>query len=143
MSKRILFYLMMTVALGGCADPPGLAKAKPYNMEEESQATAVYQKYSPHLQQIDGVLTTYLTATNNPRSLTVVVKDEKSAEAVREKYGRRIDGMRLSVKVINREVPDDDPIEGVPTQTVPDTWWGKVVQFFNGISVPWLPKPNS
>jgi hypothetical protein len=141
--KPILFSLLIAAALGGCADPPGLAKPKPYSMEEEGQATAVYQKYSGHLQQMDGVLTTYLTATNNPRALMVVVKDDKTAGEVRAKYGRRVDGMRLSVKVLDREVADDGPIEEVPTQTVPDTWWGKVVSFFQGISVPWLPAPRN
>jgi hypothetical protein len=142
--KPILFSLLIAAALGGCADPPGLAKPKPYSMEEEGQATAVYQKYSSHLQQLDGVLTTYLTATNNPRELMVVVKDDKTRKIIRDKYGRRVDGMRLSVKVLDSEVADDDgPIEAVPTQTVPDTWWGKVVSFFQGISVPWLPAPRN
>ena len=143
MSKRILFMALIAAALGGCADPPGLAKPKPFDYQEEQQATSVYQKYKGHFQAIDGVMTSYLTANNNPRAIMVVVRDKETAEKVRARFGRRVDGLRLRTSVVDRDVPDDAPIEAVPTQTLPDTWWGKVLGFFQGWSPPWLPKPEN
>lgn len=148
MSKRILLSLMIGAALAGCADPPGLPKPKPLDLAEEQRSTALFQKYGPHVRQVDGVLNTYLTANNNPRTLIVVVKDQKSADAVWNQYASVIEreGLPMRTKIAERNVPDDGSggaIEAVPTQTVPDTWWGKVVGFFQGWSVPWLPKPSN
>lgn len=141
MSKPILFTLLLTTALSGCADPPGLPKPKPFDLQEEQRSSAAYNKYKLLVQQMDGVVTTYLTRNNNPRQMIVIVKDHKSEEAVWQAYGHAVerDGVPMSIKVQDRDVPDDAPIEAVPTQTVPDTWWGKLVSFFQGLSVPWMP----
>ena len=78
MSSRIAIGLLLTVTLVGCADPPGLPKPKPFDLQEEQRATATYDKYKNLVQDTDGVLTTYLTQTNNPRRMVVVVKDDKA-----------------------------------------------------------------
>ena len=138
MSSRIAIGLLLTVTLAGCADPPGLSKPKPFDLQEEQRATATYDKYKGVVQNTDGVLTTYLTQTNNPRRMVVVVKDDAAAKAVKKSYRDSIlaDGLKLKVAVVDRE-GEDDPIEAVPTATTPDTWWGKVLSFFQGLRAPW------
>ncbi|MOA52283.1 hypothetical protein D3C78_1755580 [compost metagenome] len=103
---------------------------------------AVYKKYKGHFQAIDGVMNSYLTANNNPRSIVVVVRDRKTAKAVEKEFGNRVDGLLLETSVVERDLPDGAPIEAVPKQDLPDTWWGKVLGFFQGWSAPWLPKPG-
>jgi hypothetical protein len=131
---------MLMLTLAGCADPPGLSKPKPFDLNEENRSTATYNKYKSVVQNTDGVLTTYLTQTNNPRRMIVVVKDEKTAESVKSAFRDKVltDGLSMKVRVVDRQ-NDDDPIEAVPTESTPDTWWGRILQFFQGIRAPWQP----
>ena len=111
-------------------------------MQEETRSTAAYNKYKDPVQKMDGVLTTYLTRNNNPRELVVVVRDEKTGDAVYDAYSRAIkqEGLRMQIKVVDREgAGDGNPIEAVPTETTPDTWWGRVLMFFQGLRAPWTP----
>jgi hypothetical protein len=111
-------------------------------MQEEARSSAAYNKYKLLVQQMDGVVTTYLTRNNNPREMVVVVRDHKAEEAVWQAYGHAVerDGLPMHLKVLDRDAPEGvSPIEAVPTESQPDTWWGKLIGFFQGLRAPWTP----
>lgn len=134
MSTRLLWALVVTACLAGCADPPGVAKPKPLNYQEEHKASEIYHRYASQIDDIDGVLNTYLTASNNPRRVVVVVADRKARSAVREKFGKELEGLKIRYEIADRDVPDDEPIEAVPTAGLEaGGFWGQVVTFFASV----------
>lgn len=125
------------VSLAACTDPPGTPKPLPTDRAEESAAVAMYRKYAPHVREIDGVLSTGLTNNNNPRQLVVVVKDDQARQRVSGRFKDSLEGLPLVVKVAPSYLEDGQGIAAVPTQTVPDTWWGKLLEFFRTLPT-WL-----
>jgi hypothetical protein len=133
---RLLSTIVLAAFMAGCADPPGIAKPKPMNYQEESKAGEIYNKYSGKLKEVDGVVTTYLTASNNPRRVVVVVRDRKARNAVKDKFGTDLDGLKLKFKTAENDVDVDDsaPIEAVPTSGFEaGGWWGQVLGFFTSV----------
>lgn len=135
MLTRLLCSIVLTAVMAGCADPPGVAKPKPLNYQEEAKASEIYHRYSPQLKDVDGVVTTYLTASNNPRRVVVVVKDRKSRNAVKEKFGTNLEGLKMKFKTAETDADiDDGPIEAVPTSGLEmGGIWGQVLTFFTSV----------
>lgn len=129
MRSRFLTSLFACAVLAGCADPPGTPKPLPLNYQEENQAIQVYRKFQPHLQGVEGVQETYLSANNNPRRVVVVVRDEASAARVRKQFGKNLDGLKMRFEIADQDKPEDGPIQKVPTVEQPTTWWGKIVWY--------------
>ncbi|MEB3195719.1 MAG: hypothetical protein VKP62_00805 [Candidatus Sericytochromatia bacterium] len=118
--------LLLGVALAGllgCADPPGMRKPLPLDPAEEGQALATYRKAAQEVQQVDGVLGTYLTRTNNPREMVVVVRDKPARKRVGEKFGGEIAGLSLRVELAPKGFEDEqEPIEEVQNEKLPSNW---------------------
>lgn len=137
--SRLLIPPLMALAVGlsACADPPGMPKPLPTDHIEESSAMAMYRKYAPHLREIEGVFSTGLTSNNNPRQLVVVVKDDTAKKRVTSRFKDSLEGLPLVVKIAPSYAEGEGAIEAVPTQTEPDTWWGKLAEFFRTLPT-WL-----
>jgi hypothetical protein len=138
-ARRLLFSLLIAASLGACADPPGTPKPLPVNYAEENKSAVTYGKYSPLIREVPGVMSTYLTANNNPRTLVVVVPDNATANAVTAKFGTAVDGLPLDVQIQRKDDFDRDPgeLQQVPKAEMPTTWWGKVMFFLTNWRQMW------
>jgi hypothetical protein len=123
--RRVVVSWLALVALSACADPPGMPKPLPVNFQEESHAVQVYDKYAPAIRQIPGVLTTYLTANNNPRQVVVVVQDDPTYVAVQKQFNNKLDDVPLVIRVQTKDTFNTDPgdVKQVPKVELPTTWW--------------------
>jgi hypothetical protein len=121
----------LLLALAGCADPPGIKKPLPPDAAEVLAATSAHKRLAAELRTEPGVLGTYLTQTNNPRRLVVVVQDEATLERLEQSRPRRYDGLKIRYEVAPQGfVADSDaPVEAVPTETLPEGWWDRFVYY--------------
>lgn len=135
--RALALFLLLSLTLSACADPPGAPKPRPLDPAEDAQVLTVYRKYSEHIRLEKGVINTYLTAHNNPYRVMVVVKDSQTREALTAKYGEVIDGVSVGYTVATKLRPDDDElgIEEVASEKLPQTWWEQVVYFLKTLQL--------
>ncbi|MEB3328928.1 MAG: hypothetical protein VKQ33_06815 [Candidatus Sericytochromatia bacterium] len=129
MPLRVLLQGFLLLALAGCADPPGLKKPLPPDAAEVLAATSAHRRLAAELRSEPGVLGTYLTQTNNPRRLVVVVRDAATLERLERTRPRRYDGLKLRYEVAPQGFVADSeaPLEAVPAETLPEGWWDRLV----------------
>jgi hypothetical protein len=139
--SRPLLCLACLAALAGCADPPGTRKPLPLDYGEQTKAQQVYRALSPQLSKYDGVVGSYLTATNNPRRIVVVVKDKDTRDQMKQLFGRDRDGVKIRYEIASKGFEHDDgPIEAVPNQDLPVTWWDKVMFYMKHFAYRVMPE---
>src|SRR5687767_4409904 len=92
---KALSSFMCLLVLAGCADPPGMRKPLPIDYQEQSRAQAVYRTLGPQLTQFPGVVGSYLTQSNNPRRIVVVVRDKAVLKSMKSLYGKERDGVKI------------------------------------------------
>lgn len=131
---RPILLLTCILALAGCADPPGMRKPLPLDTREQFAASETYRRIGPELARQPGVVGTYLTQTNNPRRLVIIVRDEATMETIKKQYGRKIDDLRIRYEVANKGWDPNEGIEAVPTESLPTTWWDKVIFYFKNFA---------
>ena len=138
MPLRLLLHGLLLLTLAGCADPPGIKKPLPTDAAEVLASTSAHKRLAAELRAEHGVLGTYLTQTNNPRHLVVVVQDEATLERLEQSKPRRYDGLKVRYEVAPRGfVADSDaPIEAVPTEAVPEGWWDRAVYYVRHYAQP-------
>jgi hypothetical protein len=121
----------LLLALAGCADPPGISKPLPPDAAEILASTNAHKRLAAEFRTEPGVLGTYLTQTNNPRRLVVVVRDEATLERLERSRPRRYDGLKIRYEVAPQGFVADSeaPIEGVPTEALPEGWWDRLVYY--------------
>lgn len=139
MSPRPLASLLCLLVLAGCADPPGLKKPLPVDYQEQTKAQEVYRRLGPQMAKYDVVVGSYLTQTNNPRRIVVVVKDKAAREQMRMLFGKSVDGVKIKYEVAAKGFDVNEGITEVPKQDLPQTWWDKVVYYFKNFAYRVLP----
>lgn len=139
MLRRSLASLVCLLVLAGCADPPGVKKPLPVDYQEQNKAQEVYRRLGPQMAKYDVVVGSYLTQTNNPRRIVVVVKDKAAREQMKMLFGKEVDGVKLKYQIAEKGFDTDDGITEVPKQDLPQTWWDKVVFYFKNFAYRVLP----
>jgi hypothetical protein len=114
--------------LGACADPPGLRQPLPVDQREEYASYASFRNLANELSKEDGVLSTYLTRTNNPRELVVVVRDKDVRRRIDQRYQGRLNGLTIRVELAPVGF-EEEGIRAVPKEMLPTTWWGKLFYY--------------
>jgi hypothetical protein len=90
---------------------------------------ASHRQLARELAQEDGVLSTYLTQTNNPRELVVIVRDKDIRRRVDDKYRGRLNGLTIRVELSPKGF-EEQGILAVTKEELPSTWWGWLVYYF-------------
>lgn len=139
MPRRPLVSLLCVLLLAGCADPPGLRKPLPVDYQEQNKAQEAYRRLGPQLAKYDVVVGSYLTQTNNPRRIVVVVRDKAAREQMRMLFGKEVDGVKIKYEIATKGFDVDEGITEVPRQDLPQTWWDKVVYYFKHFAYRVLP----
>lgn len=129
MSLRALLGAVLLLLLAACADPPGVSKPLPTDPAEVTASTNAHKRLAADLRAEPGVLGTYLTQTNNPRRLVVVVQDEATRDRISNGRPRRYDGVKLRFEIAPQgfRADSDAPIAAVPVEAVPEGWWDRFI----------------
>ena len=137
--RRPVLSLAVLLALAGCADPPGLKKPLPLDYQEQSHAQDVYRRIGPQMAKYDGVVGSFLTQTNNPRRIVVVVKDKTTRDQMRMLFGKENDGVKIRYEISDKGFDANAGIEAVEKVDLPVTWWDKVVFYLKNFANRVLP----
>lgn len=130
--------LLALICLTACADPPGVRQPLPSDPREEYAAYAAYRQVASDLSKEDGVLSTYLTRTNNPREVVVVVRDKDVRRRLDDRYRGRMNGLPLRVELAPKGF-EEEGIQPVPQENLPTTWWEKLVYYMRHYAFRWWP----
>lgn len=141
-SKKILGVFLALACLLSCAEPPGLRQPLPPDPREEFAAYAAYRRAASDLGKEEGVLSTYLTRTNNPREVVVVVRDKDVRRRLDGKYRGRVNGLPVRVELAPKGF-EEEAIQRVQQEMLPTTWWEKVVYYLRHYAFRWWPGARS
>lgn len=138
--RRTLLTCLCLATLAGCADAPGVKKPLPIDYQEQSKAQAIYRRVGREMAKQDGVVSTYLTSTNNPRRIVCVVRDKATRTALKATFGSTADGLKIRYEIVDAGFKEDDgPIEEVQTQSLPSTLWDKFIFYMKNFAYRVLP----